>query len=57
MYSVLMQDNLDQIAEKELHLVGAKKARFVREARALRSNLELRQKQKKERESKCIRSK
>ena len=52
-----MKENLEQIAEKDLHLTGAKKARFVREAEALRSNLALRQKQKKERSKKCMHSK
>ena len=45
-----MKENLDQIAEKTLHLTGAKKDRFVREAEALRANLILRQNQKKARE-------
>ena len=40
-----MNKNLEQIAEKDLHLTGAKKDRFVREAEALRANLLLRQKQ------------
>lgn len=52
-----MEKTLEQIAEKDLHLTGAKKDKFVREATALRANLRLRQKQKKERESKCMRSK
>jgi len=52
-----MNQNLSQIAEKDLHLTGAKKAKFVREAEALRANLMLRQKQKKERAKKCMRSK
>lgn len=53
-----MKENLNQIAEKDLHLTGAKKERFVREAEALRANLALRQKQKKERsKKKCIYSK
>ena len=52
-----MKKTLEQIAEKDLHLTGAKKDKFVREAEALRANLHLRQKQKKERESKCMRSK
>ena len=52
-----MNGNLYQIAENDLHLTGAKKERFVREAIALRNNLKLRQKQKKERKSKCTRSK
>ena len=52
-----MKENLQQIAEKDLHLTGAKKEKFVREAEALRANLRLRQKQKKERDQKCIHSK
>ena len=52
-----MNKNLEQIAEKDLHLTGAKKDRFVREAQALRANLALRQKQQKERAKKCTRSK
>ncbi|MBQ3695362.1 MAG: hypothetical protein II938_00100 [Alphaproteobacteria bacterium] len=52
-----MNKNLEQIAEKDLHLTGAKKDRFVREAEALRANLLLRQKQKKERDKKCTHSK
>jgi len=51
-----MSENLEQIAEK-LHLTGAKKEKFVREAKALRANLKLRQKQKQEREEKCTHSK
>ena len=53
----IMKENLETIAQKELHLTGAKKEKFVREAVALRANLALRQKQKKERETKCMRSK
>ncbi len=52
-----MKENLEQIAGKDLHLTGTKKARFVREAEALRANLILRQKQKKERSKRCMRSK
>ena len=40
-----MKENLDKIAEQCLHLTGAKKDRFVREAEALRANLALRKKQ------------
>ncbi len=54
---VFMEENIEKIVEKELHLTGAKKERFVREAKALRANLALRQKQKKEREEKCTHSK
>ena len=52
-----MEENLEKIAEQDLHLVGAKKDRFVREAKALRANLALRQKQKQEKEQKCMHSK
>ncbi len=52
-----MTENIRKIAEEELHLKGVRKERFVREAEALRANLALRQKQKKEREEKCTRSK
>ena len=48
-----MKENLNQIAENNLHLTGAKKERFVREAEALRANLILRQKQQKARKKKC----
>ncbi len=44
-----MKENLEKIAAQYLHLTGAKKDRFVREAEALRSNLELRKKQMAER--------
>ena len=56
-YSIDMKENLEKIAEQDLHLTGAKKQRFVREAEALRANLLLRQKQQKERQKKCMRSK
>ena len=52
-----MTGNLEEIAEKDLHLTGAKKEKFVREADALRANLQLRRKQQKERSKKCMRSK
>jgi len=52
-----MEKSLEQIAEQDLHLTGAKKDKFVRETIALRANLRLRQKQQKERKSKCMRSK
>lgn len=45
----LMKENLEKIAVQYLHLSGAKKDRFVREAEALRSNLVLRKKQLAER--------
>ena len=51
-----MKKNIEVIAEKDLHLSGAKKEIFVREAEALRSNLALRQKQQKERSKKCMHS-
>lgn len=51
-----MQENLRKIAENDLHLTGAKKEKFVREAEALRANLALRQKQKKARKQ-CTHSK
>ena len=52
-----MEKNLEQIATNDLHLTGARRDKFVREAKALRANLILRQKQKKERSQKCMRSK
>ena len=48
-----MIKSISVIAEKELHLTGIKKERFVREAEALRANLSLRQKQQKARSKKC----
>ena len=53
----IMKENLEKTAEKDLHLTGAKKEKFVREAMALRANLALRQKQQKERDKKCMHSK
>lgn len=41
-----MTENLEKIVEDNLHLTGAKKDKFVREAKALRNNLLLRKKQK-----------
>lgn len=52
-----MSENLEKIAEQNLHLKGAKKERFVREAKALQANLILRQKQKQKRKQKCTPSK
>ena len=52
-----MNKKIEEIAEHDLHLTGAKKERFVREAEALRANLILRQKQQKERSKKCMHSK
>ncbi|MGN0919505.1 MAG: hypothetical protein ACI4OR_01935 [Alphaproteobacteria bacterium] len=51
-----MTDKLEEIVEKELKLSGKKKEAFLREARALRANVELRKKQQKERQ-KCMHSK
>ena len=42
-----MTENIEQLVEKNLKLTGAKKAKFVREAVALRQNLALRRKQQK----------
>lgn len=50
-----MEESLEKIVEKNLKLTGAKKDKFVREARALRKNLLLRQKQKGNK--KCLNSK
>ena len=52
-----MKENLERIAEQDLHLTGAKKDKFVREAKALQANLALRQKQKQKRNQKCMPSK
>ena len=41
-----MQENLEKIVDQNLKLTGTKKAKFIREAQALRKNLLLRQKQK-----------
>ena len=51
-----MTDRLEEIVDKDLKLVGKKKENFLRQARALRANIELRQKQQKERK-KCMLSK
>ena len=49
-------DRLEEIIEKDLKLVGKKKEAFLREARALRANIDLRKKQQQERK-KCMLSK
>ncbi len=51
-----MTDTLEKQIDVNLNLSGKKREKFVREARALRSNIQLRQKQKKER-IKCMHSK
>ena len=50
-----MTDRLEEIVEKDLKLTGKKKETFLRQARALRANLDLRKKQQKDR--KCMPSK
>lgn len=47
-----MTDKLEELLNQNLKLVGKKKEAFLREARALRANIELRKKQQKER--KCM---
>ena len=54
-YAKAMTDRLEEIADKDLKLSGKKKDIFLRQARALRANMELRRKQQKER--KCMHSK
>ena len=49
-------DRLEEIVDKDLKLAGKKRENFLREARALRANIELRRKQQKERK-KCMPSK
>ena len=44
-----MTDRLEEIIEKDLKLTGKKKETFLRQARALRANLDLRKKQQKDR--------
>ena len=51
-----MTDRLEEIVDTNLKLTGKKKENFLRQARALRANVELRQKQQKERK-KCMLSK
>ena len=50
-----MTDRLEEIVDKDLKLTGKKKEAFLREAQALRANIELRRKQQKEK--KCMPSK
>ena len=47
-----MTDRLEEIVDINLKLTGKKKEAFLRQARALRANIQLRQKQQKERK-KC----
>ena len=49
-----MKDVLEETVDKNLKLTGKKKESFLREARALRANIKLRQQQKKK---KCMLSK
>ena len=51
-----MIDTLEKQVDENLNLAGEKRDKFLRQARALRANLKLRQKQQKERK-KCITSK
>ena len=51
-----MTDKLEEIIDKNLNLTGKKKEVFLRQAKALRANIELRKKQQKER-GKCMPSK
>ena len=51
-----MTDTLEQTVQQNLKLEGKKKEAFLRQARALRANIELRKKQQKERK-KCTLSK
>ena len=51
-----MMDTLVQQVDKNLNLSGKKRDKFLREAVALRANIQLRQKQQKERK-KCMPSK
>ena len=48
-----MTDRLEEIVDQDLKLTGKKKESFLREAKALRANIQLRQKQQKERK-KCM---
>ena len=52
----IMIDTLVQQVDKNLNLSGKKRDKFLREAAALRANIQLRQKQQKERK-KCMLSK
>ena len=49
-------DTLENQVDKNLNLSGKKRESFLRQARALRANIDLRQKQQKERK-KCMPSK
>ena len=51
-----MTDRLEEIVQQNLNLTGKKKEVFLRQAKALRANVALRQKQQKERK-KCTPSK
>ena len=51
-----MTDRLEEIVDNDLKLKGKKREAFLREARALRANVELRRKQQKE-QKKCTPSK
>jgi len=51
-----MTDRLEEMVEANLKLEGKKKEAFLREARALRANIDLRRKQQKDRK-KCMPSK
>ena len=44
-----MTDQLEKTVEQNLNLAGKKKEAFLREARALRANITLRQKQQQQR--------
>ncbi len=51
-----MTDRLEEIVDQNLKLTGKKKETFLRQAVALRANIELRKKQQKDR-AKCTPSK
>ena len=51
-----MTDKLEEIVTQNLNLTGKKKVQFLRQAHALRANIQLRKKQQKERQ-KCMLSK
>ena len=51
-----MKDTLEKQVDENLNLTGKKRDKFLREAVALRANIQLRQKQQKERK-KCMSSK
>ena len=48
-----MIDRLEEIVDTNLKLTGKKRENFLRQAKALRDNIELRRKQQKERK-KCM---